>query len=536
VKKLNSKAADGLITDKRGEMMFCRRFLLVLVLLTPGLVAAPARAGDAARAMAATESYIATHEGSMLDEFSALLRLPNRASDDKAIRANAGHIRAMMERRGIDARLLEVAGSPPAVYGELTVPGAKRTVVFYAHYDGQPVAPENWDSPPFSPTLRNGRLDRGATEARPPATGRLDPDWRLYARSASDDKAAVFGLMAALDALRAQNLAPSVNLKFFFEGEEEAGSPHLSAMLKAHQALLAADLWIFCDGPVHASGKNQITFGVRGSTGFDLTVYGPARPVHSGHYGNFAANPITRLAALITSMRAADSHILIDGYYDAVVPPTAAELAAVAAAPGSVETMREDLGIATSESDGKRLEEAILWPALNLRGIRAGNIGAAAANVILPSATASIGLRLVPDLTPQSVRPLIEAHIRAQGYFITHRAPTAGERKAHGKIARIDWQGGYPGVRTALDHPASQALIGVMKAATGGDIVIIPTSGGSLPIWYIREILDVPLVMLPIANHDNNQHGHDENIRLGNLWRGIGLYAATYAAIGENLK
>lgn len=513
----------------------CVRMFLgaVLALAIFAGVGGDARAAGIEAATAAARHFREANERAILAEFMTLLALPNHGLDQAAIRRNADHIKAMLEARGIATRLLELEGSPPAVFGELTTPGAETTVVFYVHYDGQPVNPDEWQYPPFSPVLLSARHDRGGRELRlDDIDGPLDPDWRLYARSASDDKAPVIGLLAALDALRAAGIPLSLNLKFFFEGEEELGSPHLAQMLAKYKDELAADLWIFLDGPVHPSGNNQLAFGVRGSTGFDVTTYGASRPLHSGHYGNYAPNPIMLLAHLLASMRDEDSRILVDGYYDDVVAPTGRDLEWIAKAPGGNRAMREDLGIARSESQGKRVEEAILWPAINIRGIRAGQIRDQASNVIVTEATASVGLRLVPNQTPASVRPLIEAHIRGQGYHIVHDHPDEATRRGHAKIARIEWEGGYPGVRTPLDHPASRALIAIVQGATGGEAVVVPSMGGSLPIWYIKDILGVPLVMLPIANHDNNQHAENENIRLGNLWRGIEIYAAVLAELG----
>src|SRR4051812_9148819 len=168
------------------------------------------------------------HEVEIVQEFTSLLAIPNLASDSVSIRRNAAALTEMFGRRGFTTRLLELPGSPPAVFGELRTPGATRTVVLYAHYDGQPLNPRRWTSPPWQPVLRSRALAEGGTEiAFPAAGGRFDPESRIYARSASDDKAPIIALLAALDALRAAGAAPSVNIKLFLEGEEEAGSPHL---------------------------------------------------------------------------------------------------------------------------------------------------------------------------------------------------------------------------------------------------------------------------------------------------------------------
>ncbi len=238
------------------------------------------------------------------------------------------------------------AGAPPAVYGEVKVPGATQTLIFYAHYDGQPVNPAQWAPglEPFKPQLYTGAIDKSGKNIPFPTDGKYNPDWRIYARSASDDKAGVFTILSAYEALTKNGLVPTSNLKFFFEGEEEAGSPHLDQILEKHKALLQSDLWIICDGPVHQSGKKQIVFGVRGDAHMDLTVYGPKRPLHSGHYGNWAPNPALLLAKLLASMKDDEGRVTIKGFYDDVTPLTASEKKAMKEVPSVEAQMKEELG------------------------------------------------------------------------------------------------------------------------------------------------------------------------------------------------
>ncbi|MEZ4586894.1 MAG: M20/M25/M40 family metallo-hydrolase [Gemmatimonadales bacterium] len=274
------------------------------------------------------------NETRIVAELASLLELPNLATNLDDIHRNAQLLITMLERRGIAARKLELPNAAPAVYGELLVPGATRTVVFYAHFDGQPVDSARWASPAWTPLLRDGPVERGGKRIPLESpTGRYDPEARLYARSASDDKSPIVAMLWALDALRAAGSKPSVNLKFFLEGEEEAGSPNLREMLSRYRSLLAADLWIMGDGPIHQSRAQQIVFGARGDVGLDLTVYGPSRPLHSGHYGNWAPNPNVELIHLLASMRAEDGRITIEGYYDDVTPISPTEREAIAAVP-----------------------------------------------------------------------------------------------------------------------------------------------------------------------------------------------------------
>src|SRR5215213_10531424 len=283
-----------------------RSLLLALPLIPAALGAQPPRGTPTAASLrSAARSYRTANEAAIIREFVDLLAVPNLAGDAINIRRNANHLIGMLERRGVRARLLEIPGSPPAVLGELATPGAKRTLVLYAHYDGQPVNPSQWATPPWSPTLRSKSLVEGGFIIPMPGAGRprLSGEARIYARSAGDDKASIQAMLSALDAMRAAQLSPSVNLKFFFEGEEEAGSPHLRQMLERHRDALKGDAWLFCDGPNHQSGRQQVQLGVRGVTGLDVTVYGPTRPLHSGHYGNWAPNPGAMVSNLIASMR-----------------------------------------------------------------------------------------------------------------------------------------------------------------------------------------------------------------------------------------
>ncbi len=298
----------------------------------------------------------------------------------------------------------------------------------------------------------------------------------------------------------------------------------------AHRELLGGDLLVLADGPVDQSGRQLVFFGNRGLVDVTITVYGPVRSLHSGHYGNWAPNPAQRLAALLASMKNAQGHVLIEGFYDDVTPLSEIEHRAIAEAPSNEAMLLDEFGLAESEGGGKRLVELIHQPSLNIDGLTSGWVGAQSKTIIPERATASLDLRLVKDVRPERQFGRVLAHIRKQGYFVTSQEPTAEERRKYSRIARVTMGPSYPAARTSMDLPVSRALVRVLNEAVEGTVVQLPTLGGSGPM-YIFENLQVPFVGVPMVNYDNNQHGPNENLRLGNLWRGIEIYAAILASL-----
>jgi len=492
-------------------LQFVSHLLPLLLLTSAPASGAPLR--DAVR------SWRQAHEPAIVRELADFAALPNLASDSTGIRRNAAALAALLERHGIRPAIFDDGPWPPAVFGELRSPGARRTLVFYAHYDGQPVTASEWATPPWEPTLRVREGEAWRSLALPAAgnRARLDPEARLFGRAAADDKSSIVAMLSALDALRAAGVRPTVNLAFFFEGEEEAGSAHVREILRRHRAALAADAWLFCDGPVHASRQPQLVLGARGVMGLELTAFGPARALHSGHYGNWAPNPALALARTLATLRDEDGRILVDGFYDDVRPPGEADRAAIAALPDVDRALREELLLGATEAGNAPVAGRVMLPALNVRGLQSGAVGAQAANAIPTEARASIDVRLVPDQAPGRVRELIEAHLTKQGWFVTHDSPTAATRLAHPRVLKVEWEGGYAAYRLPLDAPAARAVRGAIDEMLGHPVLVMPMLGGSLPLASFADELGVPLVTVPIANHDDAQHARDENLRLQNL-------------------
>jgi acetylornithine deacetylase/succinyl-diaminopimelate desuccinylase-like protein len=493
-----------------------RRFLILIGLVTVTALAQGNPAAQAAR------EWRQQHERGIIDEFITLLAIPNISRDHDNIHRNAETIARMMEQRGVRSRLISVPGSNPVVFGEIRTPGATRTIVFYAHYDGQPLDPKEWASPPFDPVLRDKPLQDGGKVIPLPAAG-FDPEWRLYARGAGDDKAPIVAMLTALDAIRAAGIKTRSNIKFAFEGEEEAGSPNLEKILEANQELFAGDLWLMCDGPVYQTRQQLIVFGDRGDTGLDVTLYGPRVELHSGHYGNWALNPAMMLAQLLASMKNVQGRVLVDHFYDGVTPLTQLEKRAIAEAPEIDTGLMREFWLGSTE--GSKLNELITLPALNVRGMASSRTGDQASNVIPASATASIDIRLVAGMDAQQTTSRVVEHIRKQGFFVVDKEPDADVRRSHPKVALVVVRGGDNAVRTPMDLPIAKEVIRLVESVRG-PTVKLPNMGGSLPLTSIVRPLGTRVIVVPIANHDDNQHSSNENLRLQNLWDGIELMAA----------
>ena len=489
------------------------------------------RAQTPATVQRQVHEYRVNNEQRILHEFVDLLAIPNVASDSAGIAANSAMLMRMMTSRGLAPRLLHGsdASAPPLVYGEWKVPGASRTIVMYAHYDGQPTDPSKWtDTKPWNPVFRSAALDKGGQIIPfPPAGSPVNPEYRIYARSASDDKAGVMVFLAAIDALKASNRTPSVNLKIVFDGEEEAGSTHLGDIIQHNSQLLQSDVWIICDGPVHQSGRKQVVYGVRGDVNVDMTVYGANRPLHSGHYGNWAPNPAMTLVHLLASMKDESGRVLISGWYDDISPLGPLERRAIRESPQFDDTLRTALGFRKPDGGGKSLADLINLPSLNINGIVSAEAGPGARNVIPATASTTLDLRLVKGNNYKRQIDRLIRHVQKQGFHVIDHPPTAAERLQYSKLVMLKQRnGGYNAQRTAMDLPISRSVYRAISEAFPGRTLAVPTLGGSLPLSTIADALHVPTITVPIANYDNNQHAEDESIRIQNLCDGIEMMAA----------
>tara|TARA_Y100000310_G_scaffold122865_2_gene121596 strand:- start:4475 stop:6022 length:1548 start_codon:yes stop_codon:yes gene_type:complete len=509
-------------------MRYNRLILSFLIAIIPVLVFSQQPSKQELRKQ--VREYRIAHEQELFDELVEWLYIPNVADDQPNIRKCAAWLKSAMERRGITVKILETGGSP-VVYGELNVPGANRTIMFYSHYDGQPVDPTKWiDMKPFTPTMRPGKMEAGSTTPKPiplPKKGeKINEEWRLYARSASDDKSPITALLAAIDAVKAAGLSFGANVRFIYEGEEEAGSPFLQSFAEKNRNLFETEVLYVCDGPMYFSNQPTLKFGARGITTIDITVYGPNVNVHSGHYGNWAPNPGIKLARLLTSMKHENGNVKVRGFYNTVTPLSRREKEALQTIPSYDEELKQLYGFAQPEGRGETLMERINLPSLNIRGLESAWVGPQARTVVPAEATAAIDIRMVKGNDPDDMVNKVIEHVKREGFHVVSEDPDQNTRMQYADIVKIVKRGGYPASRTSMDLEISQLTIEALSDYHDEPVVLVPTSGGSVPLYIFTQILDVPTISVPIVNHDNNQHQPNENIRMGHYWQGIETLAA----------
>jgi acetylornithine deacetylase/succinyl-diaminopimelate desuccinylase-like protein len=466
-------------------------------------------------------TWRAQHERAIVDELLQLVALPNVAGNDGDMRRNAELLKTLFEKRGFTVELSDGAGSP-VVFATLDVREPRGVLTLYIHYDGQPVNASEWTRcKPFAPCLFSASGPVGMNASMKT----FDPQWRVYGRSASDDKGPIVALLNAVDALRATGGGPAWSLRVVLDGEEEAGSANFRRFAAARADALKADLAITLDGPRHASGRPTLYFGVRGGAGLTLTVFGAKNDLHSGNYGNWAPDPSMRLAKLLAGMKDDQGRVIIAGFYDDVTPLTPTELRALEEMPNVEAQLKKDFSVVQPERAEERLERKLNQPTLSILAMESGGgLDAPARSAIPARAAARIEMRLVHGLNPQKQNGLVVAHIRRQGYFVVEgRDPTDEERLTHQLIARVDQRGGSTAPRVSMDDPMANAVVKVLSKNDAA-LVRLPTLGGSMPFATFSDRM--PTVGLSIVNHDNNQHGPDENLRLQNLWEGIEMLAA----------
>jgi acetylornithine deacetylase/succinyl-diaminopimelate desuccinylase-like protein len=431
-----------------------------------------------------------------IDRLIDYLRQPSISAHGEGMDKVADYLVNWLTILGFEAQLMPTPGWPLVLGRRFDQPNTP-TVLLYGHYDVQSPDPlDEWISPPFEPTIRNGRL---------------------YARGVGDNKGQHFAQILALESLLAVHSQLPCNVIVLLEGEEEMGSPHIANFVGGHRDLLRADLVITSDGPLPENRQPTIEFGVRGVIGFELRARGANRDLHSGNYGGVAPNPLWTLVHLLSTMKTAQGKITIDGFYDNVQPPTELERAVLTRLPVDENTAKRDLGITHFDApyDRSYYERLACWPTLTINGLHGGYGGPESKTVLPHEAFAKCDIRLVEAQTAEEIFTKVEAHV-------SRYAPEV-------ELIR---QGGMDPSKTPLDSPFVEPLRKAILNATGEEPLLIPAMGGSLPDYVFTKILGVPDFTVPYANADEANHAPNENLELDLFIRGIKIGAAMLTRLG----
>ena len=465
----------------------------------------------------AFDRRLAARRRAIVEGLIELVRLNSVSQNPKGVRATGEWLAAAMRARGLDGRVLETGGNP-VVFGERRVPGATRTVLLYCHYDTKPIPPQGWLQPdPLEPVFRRGLAEE---EAGRPLGDFGDGDLAtlsLYARGSADDKGPLWCHLHALELMDALGISSAVNVKLICDGEEEIDSPSLGPFVEAHRDLLAADLVIITDGPQHARGRPTVSGGARGMLKVELEIEAARRDVHSG---NFAVpNPAWKLNGLLASMATPDGVPLIEAFEEDVVGPTAAEQRLMAELPLDLPALERDLGV---RLPADYLDRLMFHPTLTIRGLHSGFVGAEANTIIPHKATVALDIRMVKNQRWSKVYRRLLDHFRAHGFTVLESADEPLPDDRRGATVRVLEKAGYDAGKTSLDLPASREIIASVERAHGGQrAVLVPTQGGTVPMWVFTDLLKTPTLLVPYANQNNRQHGPNEHMRLDHLFQGI---------------
>ena len=474
-----------------------------------------------------------------MPEYLELLSMPADAIKPDDIQRNANWLEQAFQKRGFKTQQLPNEGRP-LVFAEYGKPAkGQKSILFYMHFDAQPVTPAEWKSDPWKPVLKAKDAD-GKWQVIPTERllqGRIDQEWRLFARASADDKGPIMMFLAAIDGLRAARQAPAVHIKVILDSQEEKGSPRLHLVMQENQALLTSDGLIVYDGAMPSGNQPGVNFGNRGSIQLDLTVFGANSAPHSGTYGNVIPNPALRLATLLASMKDGDGKVLIPGFYDGVKISADDQRSMAEIAPPAG-TLEKRFGVARLDGLAATSNpvEAVQYPSLDILGLEAARVGPRAANAIPSQATASLNIRTVPEIPPKQMFSLVRRYVAEQGfYLIDGEAPTAEERSRHSLLARLGLVA-YPSTasaaRVSMDSPLAKWVLAGVSAPRRLEPEKVRMGGSTLPMSGAVDVLKMSYVVVPLVNADNNQHSFDENLRLGNYLEGIRTIAAMMTTPG----
>jgi len=442
--------------------------------------------------------YIDDHRDESLETLIGLVRRPSISAQNIGVAECAQDLRDIMTRLGIPAAIHDTA-TQPVVTGELAADPRDYTLLLYGHYDVQPPEPlDLWDSPPFEPTVRNGRL---------------------YGRGTGDNKGQLLCHLLAAKAWMETHGSVPINLKFIFEGEEESGSKNLAAFVREHRALLDADLVYVSDGGLHPSGKPIISLGNRGILGITLVARGADRDNHSGNKGGVAPNPVWMLVHVLSTMVDPSGHVLIDGFYDHVRPIGRSEETLLATLDFDAASFAKTMGMETLPMDGVTYWKRImLEPYVNINGLLSGYVGPGSKTIIPSTAECRLDIRMVVDQRSDDILSKVRTHVARVDPRVDVLARGFGVMEAS---------------RTDADHPAVAVIARAITACRGAIPLINLASGGSLPNAVWPDVLGVDHIGVPYANADENNHAPNENLSLDRFQDGIHISAEVFRALSD---
>ena len=460
-----------------------------------------------------------------MDEFVEFLSYPNDSSFSEDIYNLIEWTKNKF--KSLDFLMTELeTSSIPLLLAEKKIHDDLKTILIYLHLDGQPVDITRWNQEDaFKPVFKkneNGIFieDDWNKIASYNYSELDDKDIRIFARSSSDAKGPVMMLIQALKFMKLKNIDQEFNIKLIMDFEEEIGSPSLPSAVEVHKEKLESDALLIFDGPQHASGLPTLNFGNRGISSITLKTYGPIVPQHSGHFGNYAPNPVFRMSNILSSMKDENGIVKIKGYYDGInITDEVKEY--LDAVPDNEDEMKDKMEFKTPESVGNSYQEAIQYPSLNVRGIRSGWVGSEVRTIVPSECIAEIDVRLVIETDGYKLHDLIKKHIESLGYIVTDKEPSKEMRLKYDKIVRFNSRVSYPAFRTDINSDLGIWLKDVMVKTFGKEPVLKRTSGGSVPISPFVNTLNIPAVGVPTVNKDNNQHSPNENIKITNYIKGI---------------
>ena len=463
-----------------------------------------------------------------MDEFVEFLSIKNDANFKNEMKPLIEWGINNFKKYGFEVERLETP-ELPLLLASKVISEDLNTLLIYLQFDGQPVDNSKWDQEnPYKAVLKE-KIDN---EYRIIDWSRLDnitfddikkEDLRIFARSASDAKGPVMMIINALEIMKRNNIELEYNLKVIMDFEEEISSPNLADAVKKYSSKLKSDALLIFDGPKHPSNLPTLTFGARGISDITLITYGPIVPQHSGHFGNYAPNPVFRMSEILSSMKDPNGRVTIPGFYDGIELDEKT-LKILAEVPDDEKKMMNDMQFKKPDNVGKNYQESIQYPSINVRGIESGWVREEVRTIVPSECIAEIDVRLVLESDPIRLHNLIKSHIQELGYYVINRRPTKDERLKHNKIVTFVSSFDYDAFRTDIESEIGKWLVKSLKKTFGIEPVKKRTSGGSVPISPFVNTLGIPAVTVPTVNQDNNQHSPNENIKIENYITGIETY------------